>query len=407
MSIFYDLFISILDVLIKFSSLYNEKNKKIIEGRKLSLKKVKEFKLNNKEAIWLHVSSVGEFEQAKPIIDSIKQNYKFKIAVSYFSSSAERIVDNYSNVDYSFYLPSDKKKLMKELFENFTPKILILIKYEFWKNLIEQAKINSIPILSISSVFRKKQIFFFPGIFFKNILKNISLFLVQNENSFDLLKKINIKNVKVVGDTRYDRVLEIVKKTDEIENVKNFIDNKNAIVIGSSWKSDIDKLKNEILKDLTDTKYIIVPHNINSKEFEFLENTFINDTIRYSDLPQNNVNKRILIIDKFGILSSIYRYGKIAYIGGAFRGALHNTLEAAAWNIPVIYGYNKNNVKFIEVDELEKNKIGFPIKNGNEFRLIKNRIFNNSKIGKGGFNFIEKKSGATKKINFYISDYLK
>ena len=406
MSFIYSLFISIFNISLKLNSLFNEKTKKIILGRK----KTKDYIKNNIEdqkVIWIHVASVGEFEQAKPIIDSLKIKYENKILVSYFSSSTESAVSNYKNVDFHFYMLSDKEDQMKLLFDLLNPKILIIIKYEFWRNLILQAKLNSVPIVSVSSVFRKNQVYFYPIKFFKNILKNISLFLVQDENSMELLKKIKIKEVKVIGDSRYDRVLKIFKKSIEIDGIEEFTNKKNTIVIGSAWKSDVEKIKNEIIRDLTDTKYIIAPHNINSDEIEYLENTFINDTIKFSELPQKNVRKRILIIDNIGMLSSIYKYGKIAFIGGGFRGALHNTLEAAVWNLPVIYGNHKNNRKFIEVDRIEKEGIGFPIKNGNEFKLIKNRILKNRDIGKGGNEFIIKNSGATEKISYHLTKYIK
>ena len=406
MSFIYSLFISIFNISLKLNSLFNEKTKKIILGRK----KTKDYIKNNIEdqkVIWIHVASVGEFEQAKPIIDSLKIKYENKILVSYFSSSTESAVSNYKNVDFHFYMLSDKEDQMKLLFDLLNPKILIIIKYEFWRNLILQAKLNSVPIVSVSSVFRKNQVYFYPIKFFKNILKNISLFLVQDENSMELLKKIKIKEIKVIGDSRYDRVLNIFKKSKEIDGIEEFTNKKNTIVIGSAWKSDVEKIKNEIIRDLTDTKYIIAPHNINSDEIEYLENTFINDTIKFSELPQKNVRKRILIIDNIGMLSSIYKYGKIAFIGGGFRGALHNTLEAAVWNLPVIYGNHKNNRKFIEVDRIEKEGIGFPIKNGNEFKLIKNRILKNRDIGKGGNEFIIKNSGATEKISYHLTKYIK
>ena len=406
MSFIYSLFISIFNISLKLNSLFNEKTKKIILGRK----KTKDYIKNNikdQKVIWIHVASVGEFEQAKPIIDSQKRKYENKILVSYFSSSTESAVSNYKNVDFHFYMLSDKEDQMKLLFDLLNPKVLIIIKYEFWRNLILQAKLNSVPIVSVSSVFRKNQVYFYPIKFFKNILKNISLFLVQDENSMELLKKIKIKEVKVIGDSRYDRVLKIFKKSIEIDRIEEFTNKKNTIVIGSAWKSDVEKIKNEIIRDLTDTKYIIAPHNINSDEIEYLENTFINDTIKFSELPQKNVRKRILIIDNIGMLSSIYKYGKIAFIGGGFRGALHNTLEAAVWNLPVIYGNHKNNRKFIEVDRIEKEGIGFPIKNGNEFKLIKNRILKNRDIGKGGNEFIIKNSGATEKISYHLTKYIK
>lgn len=406
MSFIYSLFISFFNISLKLNSLFNEKTKKIVLGRK----KTKDYIKNNIEdqkVIWIHVASVGEFEQAKPIIDSLKIKYENKILVSYFSSSTESAVSNYKNVDFHFYMLSDKEDQMKLLFDLLNPKILIIIKYEFWRNLILQAKLNSVPIVSVSSVFRKNQVYFYPIKFFKNILKNISLFLVQDENSMELLKKIKIKEIKVIGDSRYDRVLNIFKKSKEIDGIEEFTNKKNTIVIGSAWKSDIEKIKNEIIRDLTDTKYIIAPHNINSDEIEYLENTFINDTIKFSELPQKNVRKRILIIDNIGMLSSIYKYGKIAFIGGGFRGALHNTLEAVVWNLPVIYGNHKNNRKFIEVDIIEKKGIGFPIKNGNEFKLIKNRILKNRDIGKGGNEFIIKNSGATEKVSYHLTKYIK
>ena len=406
MSFIYSLFISIFNISIKLNSLFNEKTKKIVLGRKKTINYIKN-NIEDQKVIWIHVASVGEFEQAKPIIDSLKIKYENKILVSYFSSSTESAVSNYKNVDFHFYMLSDKEDQMKLLFDLLNPKILIIIKYEFWRNLILQAKLNSIPIVSVSSVFRKNQVYFYPIKFFKNILKNISLFLVQDENSMELLKKNKIKEIKVIGDSRYDRVLKIFEKSKEIDGIEEFTNKKNTIVIGSAWKSDVEKIKNEIIRDLTDTKYIIAPHNINSDEIEYLENTFINDTIKFSELPQKNVRKRILIIDNIGMLSSIYKYGKIAFIGGGFRGALHNTLEAAVWNLPVIYGNHKNNRKFIEVDRIEKEGIGFPIKNGNEFKLIKNRILKNRDIGKGGNEFIIKNSGATEKISYHLTKYIK
>ena len=406
MSFIYSLFISIFNISLKLNSLFNEKTKKIILGRKKTINYIKN-NIEDQKVIWIHVASVGEFEQAKPIIDSLKRKYKNKILVSYFSSSTESAVSNYKNVDFHFYMLSDKEDQMKLLFDLLNPKVLIIIKYEFWKNLILQAKLNSIPIVSVSSVFRKNQVYFYPIKFFKNILKNISLFLVQDENSMELLKKNKIKEVKVIGDSRYDRVLKIFKKSIDIDGIEEFTNKKNTIVIGSAWKSDVEKIKNEIIRDLTDTKYIIAPHNINSDEIEYLENTFINDTIKFSELPQKNVRKRILIIDNIGMLSSSYKYGKMAFIGGGFRGALHNTLEAAVWNLPVIYGNHKNNRKFIEVDRIEKEGIGFPIKNGNEFKLIKNRILKNRDIGSGGNEFIIKNSGATEKISYHLTKYIK
>ena len=210
-----------------------------------------------------------------------------------------------------------------------------------------------------------------------------------------------------VGDTRFDRVLEIYNASKSYPLVEQFKKNKKTIIIGSSWKSDIDMLKKEILRDLTETKYIIAPHEINYENIKYIENTFINDTIKYSELPQKIIKKRILIIDSFGLLSSLYKYSDAAFIGGGFRGALHNTLEAAVWDIPIIYGYHRKNKKFNEISILEKNKIGFPIRRGNEFKLLINRIVKYGDIGKGGNKLIKNFSGATNKISSEILRLIK
>ena len=407
MNIFYNLFIRILNLILFISSFFNRKNKKILDGRKNTFNYIKKYIRSDKKLIWIHVSSVGEFEQAKPIIDLIYKKKSHRILVTYFSSSAEKEVKKYKKINYNFYLLSDKRSNTEKLLKHLKPRLIIIIKYEFWVNLINTSKKNSIPIISVSSVFRTRQIYFFKiGFFLRNALQNINLFLVQDEKSKNLLNKININDVMVIGDTRFDRVLDICNNFKNINSIEEFINNKTTVVIGSCWRSDIEILKKEIERDLTDTKYIIAPHNIEPNEIEYLENIFINDTIRFSDLPQKNVRKRILIIDNLGMLSSIYKYCKVAYIGGGFRGALHNTLEAVVWDIPVIYGYNKKNKKFIEIKKLEKKNIGFPIRNGNEFKLIKNRILKNRDVGRGGKSFIIKNSGATKKINKLLSKYL-
>jgi len=403
----YDLIILFGDFYLKISSLLSSKNKRIDIGRKKSYEYLEKKIIEEEKIIMFHVSSVGEFEQAKPIISRIKEKKEFKILVTYFSSSAENFVSKFESVDYHLYLPSDTENNMRKILNKIKPRILILIKYEFWHNLISLASRKSIPIISVSSTFRKNQIFFkFYGFFFKNILRNISLFLVQDKNSKLLLNSIGINNVKIVGDTRYDRVYKLFKESKDLPLIEGFINNKPSILIGSSWMSDIKILSKEISRDLTESKYIIAPHNINEKEIKFIENKFLNDTIRYSDLPQKTVKKRILIIDNYGMLSSLYKYADLAFIGGGFRGALHNTLEAVVWDIPVIYGFNRNNIKFKEIHHIENSKIGFPIKSGNEFKLLSNRIIKYKDLGKGGNKLVKEKSGATDKIIYYINELL-
>ena len=399
MNIIYNSLIKLINYYIFWSSFFNEKSKKIQKGRKNTFKYIDENIITSEDKIHIHVSSVGEFEQAKPIIDKLKSFKKFKIVISHFSSSLEDKLKEEKNVDFSFYLPSDTKHHMDLLIRKINPIIIIIIKYEFWRNLIIAAKEKKIPIISVSSIFRKEQFYLpFYSSYLVNILKKFDLLLVQNRESVELLKYKKINNVIKVGDTRFDRVLGIYNESKDYPLVEQFKKNKKTIIIGSSWKSDIDKLKKEILRDLTETKYIIAPHEINDENIRYIENIFINDTIKYSELPQKIIKKRILIIDTFGLLSSLYKYSDAAFIGGGFRGALHNTLEAVVWDIPIIYGNHRNNKKFNEILILEKNKIGFPISSGNEFKLLINRIVKYGDIGKGGNKLIKKFSGANNKI---------
>ena len=408
MSIIYNLLIKLINTYIFLSSFLNEKSKKIQKGRKNTFKYVDENINTSKKNILIHVSSVGEFEQAKPIIDKLKSFKEFKIIVSHFSSSLEEILKDDKTIDFSFYLPSDVKSHMDLLIKKINPLIIIIIKYEFWKNLILTSNEKKIPIISVSTILRKKQFYLpFYSSYLLDILKKFDLILVQNRESVKILKNKKINNVKMVGDTRFDRVLKIYKESKNYPLVEQFKKNKKIVIIGSSWKSDIDILKKEILRDFTETKYIIAPHEISDENIKYIENTFINDTIKYSELPQKIIKKRILIIDNFGLLSSLYKYSDVAYIGGGFRGALHNTLEAAVWDVPIIYGNHRNNRKFNEVLILEKNKIGFPIRSGNEFKLLINRIVKYGDIGKGGNKLIKNFSGATSKISNEILRLIK
>lgn len=408
MSIIYNLLIKLINTYIFLSSFLNDKSKKIQKGRKNTFKYIDGNINTSNKNILIHVSSVGEFEQAKPIIDKLKSFKEFKIIVSHFSSSLEEILKDDKTIDFSFYLPSDVKSHMDLLIKKINPLIVIIIKYEFWKNLILASNEKKIPIISVSTILRKEQFYLpFYSSYLLDILKKFDLILVQNRESVKILKNKKINNVKMVGDTRFDRVLKIYNESKNYPLVEQFKKNKKIVIIGSSWKSDIDILKKEILRDFTETKYIIAPHEISDENIKYIENTFINDTIKYSELPQKIIKKRILIIDNFGLLSSLYKYSDVAYIGGGFRGALHNTLEAAVWDVPIIYGNHRNNKKFNEVLILEKNKIGFPIRSGNEFKLLINRIVKYGDIGKGGNKLIKNFSGATSKISNEILRLIK
>ena len=402
----YNIIIYLSSILIFIGSFFSKKLNLLYEGRKKVKMYFKTINITNEKKIWIHVSSVGEFEQAKSIIYYFKQKSKFKIFVTFFSPSAEKVIQKFKLVDYSCYLPEDSKNKISYLYKKINPKILLLIKYEFWYHLINEGKKINIPVVSISSIFRKNQIYFNGFSFFSKPLKNIAHYYVQNEESKSLLKSIDIINVTVVGDTRFDRVYDIYKESKNYPKIEKFVKKNNTLIIGSSWKSDINILKDGIVNS-NKLKFIIAPHNVNEDEIVFIENLFANNTIRYSNLKLDNFyDKNILIIDNIGMLSSIYRYGNIAYIGGGFEGTLHNSLEAAIWDLPILYGNHKNNKKFNEIRNMEKLELSFPINSIIEYEKKINKLLN-KKNTYGTKKYVLNSIGATKLIYKSLNKLLK
>lgn len=402
----YNIIIFLSSILIFIGSFFSKKLNLLYNGRKKIKKYFKIINITNEKKIWIHVSSVGEFEQAKSIIYYFKNKSKLKIFITFFSPSAEKVIKKFKLVDYSCYLPEDSKNKISYLYKKINPKILLLIKYEFWYHLINEGNKINIPVVSISSIFRKNQIYFNGFSFFSKLLKNIAHYYVQNEESKSLLKSIDIINVIVVGDTRFDRVYDIYKESKNYPKIENFIKKSKTLIIGSSWKSDINILKNGILNS-NKLKFIIAPHNVNENEIVFIENLFLNNTIRYSNLEvDNSYDKNILIIDNIGMLSSIYRYGNIAYIGGGFEGTLHNSLEAAIWDLPILYGNHKNNQKFNEIRNMEKLELTFPINSTIEYEKKINELLN-KKNTYGTKKYVLNNIGATKLIFKSLNKLLK
>ena len=402
----YNIIIFLSSILIFIGSFFSKKLNLLYNGRKKIKKYFKIINITNEKKIWIHVSSVGEFEQAKSIIYYFKNKSKLKIFITFFSPSAEKVIKKFKLVDYSCYLPEDSKNKISYLYKKINPKILLLIKYEFWYHLINEGNKINIPVVSISSIFRKNQIYFNAFSFFSKPLKKINYYYVQNEESKLLLKSIDIINVIVVGDTRFDRVYDIYKESKDYPKIEKFVKKSKTLIIGSSWKSDINILKNGILNS-NKLKFIIAPHNVNEDEIVFIENLFLNNTIRYSNLElDNSYDKNILIIDNIGMLSSIYRYGNIAYIGGGFEGTLHNSLEAAIWDLPILYGNHKNNQKFNEIRNMEKLELTFSINSTIEYEKKINELLN-KKNTYGTKKYVLNNIGATKLIFKSLNRLLK
>jgi 3-deoxy-D-manno-octulosonic-acid transferase len=337
------------------ASLFNLKARLFINGRKGVFKKLEEqITKNNAPVIWVHCASLGEFEQGRPIIEKLKAAYSsHKILLTFFSPSGYEVRKNYNQADFVFYLPWDTPKNARQFVSLVSPSLVIFIKYEFWFNYSSELKKKNIPLLSVASIFRKEQLFFKSyGGFYRKILSNFQYFFVQNDKSVELLHSIGIKNCAKVGDTRFDRVYEMVQKSEPIPVVAQFKGDEKIMVIGSCWPEDLDVLIPFINEHYYHLKFIIAPHEISSSFIQEIENGINAETIRYSKLATKKIEDcRVLIIDNIGMLGKLYKYGEFAFIGGAFGKGLHNILEAACYGLPIFFG-NKNYRKFQEAVDL-------------------------------------------------------
>lgn len=351
----YNISIGILRFLFWVASFFNSKAKLFTQGRKDIFKKIKSsFRENKSPIIWVHCASLGEFEQARPVIERFKSEFRSsKILLTFFSPSGFEVRKNYDQADYIFYLPWDTRKNAVRFINEVQPTMAIFIKYEFWFHYTTELKKRNIPILSVSSIFRTDQLFFRSyGGFYRNILKNFSHFFVQNDESIRLLKSININNTTKAGDTRFDRVNELVKSGAELSIVEKFKNNEKIMVVGSCWPEDLDVLIPFINENYYHIKFIIAPHEISESFISNLEKVVNSETVRYSQAEKRKVEDcQIMIIDNIGMLGRLYRYGEFAFVGGAFGKGLHNILEAACYGIPIFFG-DKNYQKFQEAVDL-------------------------------------------------------
>ena len=404
MSAFYLLGIRIIYILIAIASLFNSKARFWIKGRKKLLQRIKSDISKDEKIAWFHCASLGEFEQGRPVIESFKLKYPgFKICLTFYSPSGFEIRKNYEQADYIYYLPIDTPGNAKKLVEYINPDVVFFVKYEFWYFILREISKNNIPLYLISGIFRKEQRFFRSNGWSRKILNFFTYFFVQNEESKQLLNSINLENVIVSGDTRFDRVSEIAKQAKELELVEKFKEHSLVMVAGSTWKPDeelIIKYINETEKEL---KLIIAPHEIHKENISRLQNAFKQEltVLKYSQANENNIQSaQILIIDSIGLLSSLYKYGRFAYIGGGFGKGIHNTLEAATFGLPIIFG--PNYLKFQEAVDLAEIGSAFPIKSHQNFKETLDVLFNEEdkvdKLGEKSSEYVIKNCGATNKI---------
>lgn len=299
----------------------------------------------NAKYIWFHASSLGEFEQGRPLIEKIKAEHpEYKILLTFFSPSGYEVRKNYGGADVVCYLPFDTPYRVKKFLDLSKPVMAIFIKYEFWDNYLSELKRRNIPVYIVSAIFRKEQLFFkWYGGMYRKVLSYFTHIFVQDDASRELLSKYGVTNVSVFGDTRFDRVQDVYKNTKQVPMVDLFVnnnrsDNQLTMVAGSSWQQDEEVYLN-YFNDHPELKLIIAPHEIHKDHLMHIESMLKRPSIRLSEATEKDIKgKSCLIVDSFGLLSSIYRYGDLAYIGGGFGAGIHNVLEAAVYGIPVIFG---------------------------------------------------------------------
>ncbi|MBE7686756.1 3-deoxy-D-manno-octulosonic acid transferase [Tenacibaculum finnmarkense genomovar ulcerans] len=412
MNFIYNLLLFKVSILLRFIALFNKKIKLFIDGRKQTFSKLENIKKTDK-VIWFHAASLGEFEQGRPIIEALKERYKnHKIVVTFFSPSGYEIRKNYNLADVVCYLPFDTKSNVQKFIAKIHPEIAIIIKYEFWPNLLSEVKKQGINTILISGIFREKQSFFkWYGGFMRNKLKAFNHFYVQNEASKKLLSSIGFQNTTIAGDTRFDRVHDILKQDNSLDFINEFKNNSYTVVAGSTWKEDEKLLVNYINNHASaDEKFIIAPHNIHQKQLEELRESIHKKTILYSEKEGQNLSEnQVFIIDTIGLLTKIYSYADVAYVGGGLATGLHNILEPATFGIPIVFGANKYK-KFQEATDLLKLGSVTIVTNNEDFSsnftTLKANANLRAKMGSENYHYIKNNIGATKIIMNYIKNTL-
>ncbi|MCD8101946.1 MAG: 3-deoxy-D-manno-octulosonic acid transferase [Alistipes sp.] len=350
----YNIGIRFYGLAIRLAAPFNEKAREWVKGRKGWRKKLSGLFTGSDKVVWMHCASLGEFEQGRPVLERIRADHpEYKILLTFFSPSGYRIRKDYEHADAVAYLPLDTPGNVRRFLDAVRPEIAVFVKYEFWLNYLRELGRRCVPTHIVSAIFRQDSVFFRPyGGVFRKALGTFSTIFVQNRESEALLGKIGIDNVVVSGDTRFDRVAAIPENAVDIPVVARFADGtEEVLVAGSTWPQD-EEIITSLLLERPHLKVIMAPHEIVPERIDRFISAFADEAVRYSDCDGGTVMSRyrVLVIDAIGLLSSVYRYGKYAYIGGGFGVGIHNTLEAATYGLPVAFGPNYS--KFREAKEL-------------------------------------------------------
>lgn len=416
MSLIYTAVILLYGFCIRIAAIFNTKAKLMIKGR-LGVMRNLEYSLKRKRSqgserlVWFHCASLGEFEQGRPLIETFRKHHPdYLILLTFHSPSGYEVRKAYPGADLIYYLPFDTRTNARRFVELVNPDLVFFIKYEFWYNYLHFIQKKNIPLYLVSGIFRADQHFFkWYGSWARRILKGFDMLFVQNQYSREVLEFVGVDNVTVCGDTRFDRVLELKNDTSRFPVIEDFISGEKVIVAGSTWEEDEEILLKYFTGNMNDFKLIIAPHEVQESHIGNLLSKCESLAQRYSTIQQSGADpeKRILIIDSIGILNKIYRFAEITYIGGGFGKGIHNILEPASFNKPVIVG--PRYTKFAEAVDLIHRGGAFSIMNENELNSVINQLKNKSHYENAARvcrEYISEKTGATSEIMKYLEQYI-
>lgn len=394
----YSVIIYLYAIAANIAALFNKKVRTMVKGQRAAFKKLREEFDTNQDYVWVHAASLGEFEQGRPLIERIRSEHpEYKILLTFFSPSGYEVRKNYDGADIVCYLPFDTPLNVRRFLKLAPVKMVFLIKYEFWRNYIHELYKRGIPVYSVSSIFRPGQVFFrWYGKGYARCLRRVTNFFVQNQESIDLLKSIGIDHAMLTGDTRFDRVLDIRKQAKELPVVEAFAKGSKVLIAGSSWAPDED-IFIPYFNQRKDLKLVIAPHVVNDAHIAEIQSKLQRPALRYSQAtPETAAAADCLIIDCYGLLSSIYRYATVAYIGGGFGVGIHNVPEAAVYGCPVLFG--PNNSKFKEAQDLKACEGAFEISDAAEFDKILTKLLTYDELlrssGTAAGRYISSNAGA-------------
>lgn len=410
---FYNSLVTLSWCVLQVIALYKPKIKKFVSGRKTTFRQLKQRIPADAKVIWMHVASLGEYEQGLPVLEKLRTNYpQYTLLVTFFSPSGYEARKNNALADVVTYLPVDTLSNVRQFLAIVKPELALFVKYEIWPNYLFELRKRKVPTLLLSAFFLKRHIFFKPlGGFMRKSLQGFSHFFVQDQSSKDLLASIGVTKVTVSGDTRFDRVSEILKRDNHLPFMENFKGDHFCFVAGSTWPEDEEILADYINTSTRSLKYVIVPRRatMKSANMDKLKRAFKKKTICFSAMEGKDISQyEVILVDTFGPLSKIYNYADVAYVGGAFATGLHNTLEPGVYGIPVIIGPEYD--RFKEAKDLVQKKGIHVVNNLEEFKTVMERFINDpdfrEKTGAINATYVKENTGATDLILSHITQLL-